>query len=95
MRGNNGDNVRDWRTLGRSLIRNFWTLLYIEVKHIWTNNLGQTFNDKHEAFGWLNKAKIELGELKLYCLGELRFTKTVFGIFSHYENCYIKGNLPT
>lgn len=60
----------------------------------WTNNLGQTFNDKHDAFAWLNKAKIELDQLKLYCLGELRFTKTVFGIFSHYENAYIKGDLP-
>lgn len=60
----------------------------------WTNNHGQTFIDKHDAFAWLNDVKVDIDSHKLYCLGELRFTKTIFGIYSVYENCYVKGNLP-
>lgn len=65
------------------------------MKHIWTNNLGRTFESKYDAFRWLNENSIPIGQLKLYCLGELRYSKSDQGIFSHYEKTFIKGNLPT
>lgn len=61
---------------------------------MWANNNGQTFSSKADAFDWLNKVSIDVDIIKLYCDGDLRYEKSVFGIWDNYQICYVRGQLP-
>jgi hypothetical protein len=60
----------------------------------WGNSLDEEFESKADAFDWLNKTPVNVDYLRLYCDGEVRYTKTAFGIFDEYDQIYIKGLLP-
>ena len=61
---------------------------------MWTNNEGQAFNCKADAFEWLNNAVADIDTLKLYCDGVTMYERFNWGIFDTTSQCYIKGLLP-
>ena len=63
---------------------------------MWTNNKGEKFNCKADAFKWLNDQHSgdEIEMPKIYFDGHLYYTLTPFGIFDEYFQTYKKGKLP-
>lgn len=64
------------------------------MKTIWISSTGINFESKAHAFDWINKTPVQVDELHIFCCGEKRYTKNVFGIYDNIFQNYIKGLLP-
>lgn len=64
------------------------------MKTLWTSSTGANFESKAAAFDWINTTVVGIDELHIFCCGEKRYTKNVFGIYDNIFKNYIRGLLP-